>query len=64
MNWSINKLTLNDRSDLKSALIDHHCMLKVKGYMDQFIEGLDALGVMSVIRKYPQAMKPFFCVQH
>ena len=40
----VTKLTVTDIEALKCALVDHHCMLKVKAYIDQFIEGLEVLG--------------------
>ena len=56
----VTKLTVTDTEALKSALVDHHCMLKVKAYIDQFIEGLEVLGIMTVVRKYPGLMKELF----
>lgn len=37
------KLTMADRSELKAAMVDYHCMIKVKAAMDQYIEGLQSL---------------------
>ena len=35
-------------------------MVKVKAQMDQFAEGLDELGVMRLIRRFPELSKPLF----
>lgn len=32
----------------------------MKAETDQFFDGLDVLGVMSMVRKYPDLMKPLF----
>lgn len=34
-------------------LLDYHLILKVKAAMDQFIEGLEHLGVFTEVRKNP-----------
>ena len=52
-------VTLSDRAALRSALVDYHCMIKVKSAMDQFIEGLQTLSVLDWIKKYS---KPFVCL--
>ena len=35
-------------------------MLKVKSEMDAFAEGLQVLGVLTMIRMYPDLFKPLF----
>ena len=54
------QLTLADKSDLRSALLDYHCMLKVKAAMDQYAEGLQQLRVLDLLQKFPLLAKPFF----
>ncbi len=54
------RLSMSDKSRLRSALVDYHCMLKVKAAMDQFAEGLQELGVLQLIKQYPELMKPLF----
>ena len=44
-----------------SSITDYHCLTKVKAAMDQFIEGLDAGGVLRCIKTNPQPLKPMFC---
>ena len=31
---------------VKAALTNYHCMVKVRAAMDQFLEGLDVVGVV------------------
>ena len=37
-----------------------HLILKVKACMDQFCEGLETLGVGSIVRKNPSVLRLFF----
>ena len=53
-------LSLSDIVNLRSTLLDYHCMLKVKASMDQFLEGLEDLKVLCFLQKYPEIIKPFF----
>ena len=53
-------LRLDDKVRLKAALIDYHCLLKVKAEMDQFMDGLADCGVLEHIRQYPDLMRPLF----
>ena len=53
-------LTLDDGKRLASALIDFHCMLKVKAAMDQFKDGLKAFGLLSLLEEKPALWKPLF----
>ncbi len=57
---AICRLVLSDKASLRYTLVDYHCMLKVKACMDQFAEGLEELDVLDIIRKHPDAMRPFF----
>ena len=59
----IANLTLADIPSLKSALIDFHCMLKVKAAMDQYAEGLQQLRVLELIQKHPLLAKRFFIAE-
>ena len=51
---------MSDKLTLTSTLLDYHCMVKVKAQMDQFAEGLEELGVLMLIRRYPEVSKPLF----
>ena len=44
------KLTLEDKSNVYSVLINYHCMTKVKAAMDQYIDGLESLDVLESVR--------------
>ena len=52
-------LGLQDISDVRAAMTDYHCMLKVKAAMDQFMEGLDMGGVAEYVKSHLHLMKPF-----
>ena len=53
-------LALEDKASLKSILLDYHCMLKVKAEMDQFAEGLKTLGVLDMVKNYPDLFSSLF----
>ena len=53
-------LTVSDKPGLRAALLDYHCVLKVKAAMDQYAEGLQQLKVLDLMRKYPLLTNPFF----
>lgn len=57
---AVCNLGLGDKGSLKAALLDYHCLLKVKAEMDQFVDGLADVGVLEHIRKYPDLLKPLF----
>ena len=57
---AICNLGVMDKGSLKAALLDYHCLLKVKAEMDQFMDGLNDVGVLEYIRKYPDLLKPLF----
>ena len=45
-------LTIQDKEDIVSTLIDYHCLIKPKAAMDQFSEGLQCTGVLHYIKHY------------
>ncbi len=51
---------MSDKPAIKSSLLDYHCMIKVKGAMDQFAEGLEELRVLQLIKRFPALTKPLF----
>lgn len=57
---AICTLCVKDKTSIRAALLDYHCLLKVKGEMDHFSDGLSAVGVLSFVRKYPDLMRGFF----
>ena len=57
---AVVSLTLDDVQKVSSALIDFHCMLKVKAAMDQFKNGLKTLGLLNMLEENPSLWKPLF----
>lgn len=53
-------LTLSDRPAILSALMDYHLMAKTKVEMDQFKDGLTALGFLDTVRENPEMWEQFF----
>ena len=39
----------------------YHCIFKIKAAMDQFLEGLEAGGVLGALRNHSDVMKSMFC---
>ena len=56
----ICRLSMTDKCALKSALVDFHCLLKVKAAMDKYMEGLDELGILEMLKEHLGAMRPLF----
>ena len=53
------RLTMEDVPGLKQTLRDH-VLVNVKAELDQFSEGLNTLGVLEKVKKYPSLMSPLF----
>ena len=53
-------LKMDDKNSLIHTAALHHVLLHAKGELDQFVEGLRALGVQKALEEYPSIMKPFF----
>ena len=51
-------LEVDDRADIRSALVDYHCLFRVKAEMDQFRDGLADVGVLEFFRQNPDLMRP------
>ena len=54
------QLSMKDKSVVSSILLNYHCMTKVKAAMDQYLEGLESLGLLSRIQQDPSKWKNFF----
>lgn len=54
----ICRLEVEDRDCIRGALVDYHCLLKVKAEIDQFTEGLEDVGVLRFLRESPEVLKP------
>ena len=50
---SVTCLTLDDAPSVSNALVEYHCMIKVKAAMDQFKNGLNALGLWGMLQECP-----------
>lgn len=48
-------LDMEDRDNIRGALVDYHCLLRVKAEMDQF---RDDVGVLEFVRQNPDLMRP------
>lgn len=59
-NKPISQLTTAHKDEVVSALIDFHLMAKMKGFMDQFIDGLKVLGMLEKIKQQPSIWEPLF----
>ena len=60
-------VTTDDKIDMVQTVTLHHVLLRSLAEVDQFAKGLQELGVLDAIRKYPEVMKPFFTkdgIQH
>ena len=57
------QLTLADKADLKSDVLDYHCKLKVKAPMDQYAEGLQQLKVQDLVQRFPLLAKQYFVAE-
>ena len=55
-----NRLTLADKGEIADTLIDFHCILKVKAVIDQFLDGIKAVGLLDHIHSHPELTKPLF----
>ena len=53
-------LKIADRPAIVSAPVEYHLMAKMKAEMDQFKEGLSALGFLDTVRRKPDMWEPFF----
>ena len=59
---SINDLTISDQPSIVQSLVDYHLMIKVKAQMDQFKDGLKALGFLSMLTSKPSEWERYFIV--
>ena len=51
---------MEDKLTLSNMLLNYHCMVKVKAAMDQFLDGLQYLGLLDSIREDPATWRIFF----
>lgn len=53
-------LTMDDKEEIISILIDYHCLIKPKAAMDQFAEGLQRTGVLHYIKHHHSILRDSF----
>ena len=53
-------VTLNDREEIAVVLKLYHTLIKVKAEIDQFVDGLQCLGIDWYIKQYPELMESVF----
>ena len=51
---------INYKEKIITCIVDYNCMLKVKGAMDQFLDGMCTFQVNTLVKEYPTEMKQFF----
>ena len=52
--------TVSDKEEIIRVLKRYHTLIKVKAEIDQFIEGLQCLGIDHLIKEHPDLMEPLF----
>ena len=57
----INSLSINDKIKI-IQIISTNELLHIKAEIDQFIEGLECLGVLTAIQRYTDVVKAFFTI--
>ena len=53
-------LKMEDKASLVHTVALHHVLLHSKGELDQFVQGLQALGVQQAMQDHPNIMESFF----
>ena len=53
-------MTLVDHNKISGVLKTHHCLIKVKAEINQFIESLHSLNIEHYIQSYSELMKVLF----
>ena len=56
-------LTMSDREIISSTMRLYYTLVKVKAETDQFMDGLKTLGVLQMVKKFPDLMKPVLVKQ-
>ena len=52
--------SVSDKFEMCSTLKQYHTLTKVKAELDQFMEGLQSMGVLRMTREHSDKMKVFF----
>lgn len=56
----VSTIKHEEQQSLITTLTNYHCLLKVKSKMDQFLEGLDSLGIHQGIKNQPDVLQRLF----
>jgi len=56
----LSQISIEHVGDIIQLLIDYFCMMKVKAAIDQYVEGLQDLGILTCIQQNPSEWKVFF----
>ena len=59
-NKAVTNLTLSDRSEVVSSILEFNLFIKVKAAMGQFREGLDYAGLLPQMKQYEDLLQPLF----
>ena len=51
-----------DKDSIVKTVALHHVLLKTKAEIDQFCDGLKALGVLELLQKNPLLFQQYFCL--
>ena len=57
----IRSLTVNDKTKI-IKMISLNELIKIKAEIDQFKEGMECLGVVTAIQRYPDLLRGFFTI--
>lgn len=59
----LQDLSLQNRDLAMQTLMVHFILQKRKEPLDQFCKGLKTLGILNLVRSYPELMKRYFVMQ-
>ena len=60
---ALTAIQLDDREELVLTLRQYHTVIRDQVELDQFVDGLNAYAFLSIIRQYPQLLKPLLVSQ-
>ena len=55
-------VTLCDVDTMVRTIALHHVLLKAKAEMDQFMQGLNVLGVLTAMKAHPNLFEAYFSI--
>lgn len=56
----LTKVKLVDKENMCKAIREYHTLIKCLPEINQFGEGLESLGVLTMMRQHPDLLKPYF----